>query len=602
MKKMKRLAALFLAVVMVMAMGMTAFAAPETDTPPTCTLKINAAAGHTYKVYQLLVGDLSSDGKTLSNIKIGASSDGVKTIDQIKEAVTNKTIDAEGKEVATNKTGIELSNAAAALVEGMEPVAEVTAILGNEATIGVQEVKIDGSSEIPTGYYVITDEYADRTRPADVETTLSATMVWLAGDLTVEPKDSDVPEQPGKSVDDTQRTVSIGDTVTYTLNGKIPDMSNYEHYKYVLVDTLCKGLEPKTVVDVETDAENNPLEVPINNEEKTFTVVLKKDGADPVEATFKVSGVQKDAATGKTEVRFALVNAIDYAKCAGYTFEFDYKALVTADADFEANSTKVELENRVKVEFPNDPDKVQDGDDFGDDEPKGETVETIETVYSAKFVINKVKSDGTTEEILPYEAEFELKGTSKNVGYVTGQKYVENAQGEWYGLQSGSFTKTEPNDNTRDKYVYKDEQPVRYALENVNEKTEGNVGNVSARAFVDGKGVVSFTGLGEGIYTITEVTTPDGYNTIEPIEIEIIFNEDTKTFSAYEYDEEKSEAGYEGVDPINMSAYKIVNQAGALLPSTGGIGTTIFYVVGGILVVGAGVLLITKKRMSAREK
>ena len=44
----------------------------------------------------------------------------------------------------------------------------------------------------------------------------------------------------------------------------------------------------------------------------------------------------------------------------------------------------------------------------------------------------------------------------------------------------------------------------------------------------------------------------------------------------------------------------ITNLSGALLPSTGGIGTTIFYVVGGILVIGAGILLVTKKRMSAR--
>ena len=40
---------------------------------------------------------------------------------------------------------------------------------------------------------------------------------------------------------------------------------------------------------------------------------------------------------------------------------------------------------------------------------------------------------------------------------------------------------------------------------------------------------------------------------------------------------------------------------GTLLPSTGGIGTTIFYVVGGVLVVVAGILLITKKRMSGRD-
>ena len=47
----------------------------------------------------------------------------------------------------------------------------------------------------------------------------------------------------------------------------------------------------------------------------------------------------------------------------------------------------------------------------------------------------------------------------------------------------------------------------------------------------------------------------------------------------------------------NMLDTSIVNQKGSLLPSTGGIGTTIFYIIGGILVVGAAILLITKKRM-----
>ena len=46
---------------------------------------------------------------------------------------------------------------------------------------------------------------------------------------------------------------------------------------------------------------------------------------------------------------------------------------------------------------------------------------------------------------------------------------------------------------------------------------------------------------------------------------------------------------------------KVENRSGSLLPSTGGIGTTIFYVVGVVLMLGAGVLLITKRRMSAKH-
>ena len=47
---------------------------------------------------------------------------------------------------------------------------------------------------------------------------------------------------------------------------------------------------------------------------------------------------------------------------------------------------------------------------------------------------------------------------------------------------------------------------------------------------------------------------------------------------------------------------EVINNAGTLLPSTGGMGTTIFYVLGSILAVGAIVLLVTKKRMNASDK
>lgn len=51
-----------------------------------------------------------------------------------------------------------------------------------------------------------------------------------------------------------------------------------------------------------------------------------------------------------------------------------------------------------------------------------------------------------------------------------------------------------------------------------------------------------------------------------------------------------------------MDEVKVLNQSGTELPSTGGMGTTIFYILGSILVVGAVVLLVTKKRMSASDK
>ena len=102
----------------------------------------------------------------------------------------------------------------------------------------------------------------------------------------------------------------------------------------------------------------------------------------------------------------------------------------------------------------------------------------------------------------------------------------------------------------------------------------------------DGK--AHFNGLANGTYYLVESTTPAGFNPLEkpePVTVEMKFMEDGKE-----------------VDTKTLTVKKeIENKTGAVLPSTGGMGTTVFYVLGAVLVVGAGVLLVTKKRMSRSE-
>ncbi len=103
-------------------------------------------------------------------------------------------------------------------------------------------------------------------------------------------------------------------------------------------------------------------------------------------------------------------------------------------------------------------------------------------------------------------------------------------------------------------------------------------------------GTVAVTGLDEGSYKLLEVKAPDGYNKLSAaVDATIDSTSDTATAQTLE---NPISAGTNGSKNVPVE-----NNSGAVLPSTGGIGTTIFYVVGSILVVAAGVLLITKKRM-----
>lgn len=93
---------------------------------------------------------------------------------------------------------------------------------------------------------------------------------------------------------------------------------------------------------------------------------------------------------------------------------------------------------------------------------------------------------------------------------------------------------------------------------------------------------VTFTGLAAGTYTIVEKTVPTGYNPAQPVTV--VIADDGKITQ-------------EGTE---IEKVAIQNNTGSELPSTGGIGTTIFYVVGGLLMAAAVVLLVTKKKVSSK--
>ena len=109
--------------------------------------------------------------------------------------------------------------------------------------------------------------------------------------------------------------------------------------------------------------------------------------------------------------------------------------------------------------------------------------------------------------------------------------------------------------------------------------------------FSDDKGQFNVKGLDAGTYYLKETTTPTGFNTC-PVTTVVIKANHTEN----NVDLTGSTINSEGVGASGLST-TIVNKQGTTLPSTGGMGTTLFYVIGGGLMVAAIVLLVTKKRM-----
>ena len=215
--------------------------------------------------------------------------------------------------------------------------------------------------------------------------------------------------------------------------------------------------------------------------------------------------------------------------------------------------------NEVYLEYSNNPNKSEKGNN-----ETGETPKDVVIVFTYKTIINKVDSENKPLTGAAFKLEKLIKGK-------------DGAADTWTTVKE--FT--------------------------VDETTTS----------------FTFSGLDDGQYKLTETKTPAGYNTIDPIYFVIEATHDVtadaptlKTLNAYLTDAngnkqtEMKDGESVNIDlgTVDLTAGSItttvVNKSGSELPSTGGIGTTIFYVLGGVLVLAAVVLLVTKKRMSGAEK
>lgn len=118
----------------------------------------------------------------------------------------------------------------------------------------------------------------------------------------------------------------------------------------------------------------------------------------------------------------------------------------------------------------------------------------------------------------------------------------------------------------------------------------------------------SFNGLDDGDYKLTETATPAGYNTIDPItftvtaehEIEWTTEARTNVLTSFSGDNASGSVTFTANKSEGSLSTTVVNKKGSELPSTGGMGTTVLYAIGGALVVAAGCGLVVKKRMAAK--
>lgn len=635
MKRIKRLASLMLALVMAMAMTVTAFAADNNVHTITVTQNAADKTVHTYDAYQIFAGDLAEkEGKmVLSNIIWGKGVNGDvllaalqadETFNVVGENKTNAFAECkDAADVAEVLGGTAFANSTvgtSTLTDAFARVAEnnLTDVVAGTATgTGNVEITVTGS-----GYYLVKDQNGTVDTANGAYTRF---MLEVVGDATATVK-SEVPSGDKKVYIDDVTTgdannASIGSHVSYEITSKVPNHVGYNYYYFIMNDTLSEGL---------TFDGAGSVAVKVGN-------VVLTQGVDYYVYTEDVAP--------KT-FRLAFANIMNYD--VGADIVVTYSATINDKAVIGTTGNP----NTWNLQYSNNPDDTFDGERPDDqtkpglpldeeNEALGQTPDEKTLTYVTELDITKYANEVLDTNRLE-GAEFTLTGTSKQVVLNTVDYYEASENGTYYLLLDGTYTETAPTGteyveigvgtaetttgyikNADGEYViptdtgdyngatlYKLVKGTADKYADVNTKYEKKTAtettyvdaDVSIEMTTDKDGKIYFKDLGAGEYILTETVTPAGFNTLEPIKITISFTPPEAVKDGTELCKWKIEA--EGLtftdNGSGVFATDIINNSGSLLPSTGGIGTTIFYVVGGILVVAAGILLVTKKRMSAR--
>lgn len=606
MKKTKRYLALmtagFLAITPMAATGLTAVAA---DTTYTITVNPLKTGTHEYNAYQIFKGELSGTGAEadsvagtpadpyiLSDIQWGDNINGATFLSALK---TNNAFlidddnDPETAMVNAFASATDAAGVAAVLEEyadDSEFAIAFAKFAGANLTGAAKATDNSANYELgglAAGYYLVVDAAGiTDTNPRTLN------LLKVAGNVSVTTKE-DLPTlskvivgglDSGKA-----NTASVGDIVDYEITSFVPNMKGYEKYFFVVNDTMEAGLT------------FNPSSVSIKIMDDTTVVKTLSSTED-----FDVQ--TGDAADGYS-FQIVFNNFIQYNTAAyiGKDIVIDYNATVNNSAttgtsveSANTNTANLTYSNNPNVtssgksnEYPDEPKPPTPGEP-GD--PVGNTTNDTTYTYLTELQIEKVDKDDPSIKLSG--AKFQLTGTSLNSVLHEGGLYVKNnaASPAYYLLTNGTYTSTAPESASPLSAGYASADKYAYTLTS---SLTGTENKVNAFGTSDTNGLITFGKLGAGTYTILETKAPEGgYNKLSsPISVTII-GSPSRNGCTWSYQKGSDAA-------TNSNKIVVENAKGSTLPSTGGIGTKLFYLFGGLLVAGSVIFLVTKRRMNTRE-
>lgn len=560
-KTINRLGAVLLAMAMAVSVLCTGALAVETSNSITIT---TTSSGHTYEAYQVFAGSTSATTDDKTSLGITGWGSGVKA-DELVTALTTESNAADsilsGKFTNILKKG-NVANGVAVDEDSADAAQNVAASIkdfsdkGKEAkafakivAAHLSETKTSSTetknSDVTTGYKI--DNLAagyylvkdeDNSIGANKEDAYTNYIMEVVGAVKVEPK-SDVPTVEKKIVENKAEK----DATT----AKVGDVVNFE-----LTGTLPDNYADYTKYQYEFHdtlskglTYNGDVKVYVKNGEAETELASTSYAVDP-------ANKQTTTPTNSTAITVKFTdlkaNTVTGANEAAVTISKDSEIIVKYSATLNENAVAGEAgnTNTVNLVYSNNPNNTS----------TGTTKDDKATVYT--FQLNVTKVDGTNNGTKLAGAKFKLYYETDNTKY---------------------YVKEVTDDNTIKSWTYTENEAL--------ELTTNNNGNITVK------------GLKEGTYYLEETEAPDGYNKLTaPVKVEIA-NDST---NIHKLDSVKAD-GVDGTvgDDKAIGTITIANNKGSTLPSTGGMGTKLFYTIGGILMAGAAIVLVVRKRRSDAE-
>ena len=581
MKKMRRIASLLLAMVMAFGLTATAFAAEANADAGKVQATVTNETKHSYAAYQIFEGTQEAGNAALGDVGWGSglNKDGSKLLTAL-QGDDRFNVGDGGANIFAGFT--EAAQVAAALEEykANPVVAAAFANLADKNRTGAPEAQIAAGATkvpLPVGYYLLVETTnlgngaSDALNPALLQVTNN-------GDITIKKK-YEVPTVD-KSVTGTDGITgeatdcSIGDSVTFTLTGTLPGdgegeydgkydgkwLEDYDSYKYIFHDTLSDGLQYNGDVKAYLAAKGTGGKPDLANKTEIGESKYEVDtGAEAAEGdTLTVTFEDLKKVDGVTDASFIIV---------------EYSATLTEAAVIGKPGNT----NTVKLEYSNNPNTSGD--------PSKDTGETPgDTVYVFTYELDGTKVDGQTPDKTLKDAQFVLYRGKDGADPTYADGIPTNVE---YALVAGGKLEG-----------WTDDRGTAIGTEEV--KGPGIVAS-------DENGLFVISGLDAGTYYLEEVKAPAGYNLLKaPVKLTIdaeISEGDAEanqppTIGRLDLitEGENGEAPTPGDKDNGTVSLEVQNNMGALLPSTGGMGTTLFYIAGAALVLAAGVLFMMKRR------